>query len=822
MKIPYLVPRPWLSGLLFATGMLLQTPAQAQFSKVESLGAVQRTEAAGNTLRLTFANATGEVTAYSPTILRVRLSQHPLATDFSYAVVASPSTAALRVQDAAESITITTDSVRLVIQKNPARFAFYNAAGQLLNQDEAGLGTSWVGDEITTYKKLLPGERFVGLGEKTGPLDRRGQAYVHQNTDSYAYPTGTDPLYSSIPFYMGLHDGLAYGLFFDNSYVGQVNFGASNDDRFSSFGARGGEMNYYLIGRRKPAGILEDYTHLTGRMPMPALWAIGFQQSRYTYYPDTEVKRIAQTFREKKIPLDVLYLDIHYMDAYKIFTWNPQRFPQPGKMLKDLKGLGVHMAVIVDPGMKTEAGYKQWEDGKARDLYVKYPDGTNFRAAVWPGLCNFPDFTLPAARQWWGQQFQGLVRDGVEGFWNDMNEMSTWGNQLPSNMLFNYDGHGATTNAARNVYGLQMARSTYEGTRKLMGGRRPLILTRAGYAGLQRYTAIWTGDNVSTDDHMLAGVRLVNSLGLSGVANAGMDVGGFVASPPPTGELFTRWMSIGAFTPFFRAHSAVNTKAAEPWAFGEDYTDINRDYVQLRYNLLPYVYSAFYEATQNGLPVQRSLALDYPHDGQIYDGQFQNEYQFGPGLLVAPVASTLQAAKVYLPAGRWYDFYSDELHAGGKAAYVPSPLDRLPVFVRGGSIIPMQSPVQYTAQAPLDTLYLHVYQGEAPSSYVYYEDDGTTYNHEKGQFFKRTIKLDPTAHTLELGPVQGSSKSKFKHVEVLFHGFGALPDLQADGKALKPQSRISYLQKPASLSGEHTTNPAVTVRNAPGAVRLKW
>ena len=807
---------------LLAWGLALQTPAQAQFAKLQLLGALQQSTTAGNTLRLTFANATGEVTAYSPTILRVRLSQHPLAADFSYAVVAAPSLAALRVQETPESLTLTTDSVKLVIQKNPARFAFYDAAGRLLNQDEPGLGTSWVGEEITTYKKLMPGERFVGLGEKTGPLDRRGTAYVHQNTDSYAYATGADPLYSSIPFYMGLHNGLSYGIFFDNTFVGQVNFGASNDDRFSSFGAHGGEMNYYFIGRRRPAGIIEDYTYLTGRMPQPALWAIGFQQSRYTYYPDTEVKRIAQTFREKKIPLDVLYLDIHYMDAYKIFTWHPQRFPQPARMLKGLKDMGLHMTVIVDPGMKTEPGYAQWEDGKAKDLYVKYPDGSNFRAAVWPGLCNFPDFTLPAARQWWGQQFKGLVQDGVDGFWNDMNEMSTWGNQLPSNMLFNYDGHGATTNAARNVYGLQMARSTYEGTRQLMGGRRSLILTRAGYAGLQRYTAIWTGDNVSSDDHMLAGVRLVNSLGLSGVANAGMDVGGFVASPPPTGELFTRWMSIGAFTPFYRAHSAVNTKAAEPWSFGEDYEAINRNYVQLRYNLLPYLYSAFYEATQTGMPVQRSLAIDYPHDGLIYDGQFQNQYLFGPGLLVAPVASTLPAAKVYLPAGRWYDFYNDELQAGGKAAFVASPLDRLPVFVRGGSIIPMQSPVQYTAQAPLDTLYLHVYRGEAPSAYGYYEDDGTTNNAEKGQFFKRTIALDPVARTLELGPVAGTFKSRFKYVEVLFHGFEGLGGLQADGKNLRPQPRHSFLQKPATLTGERTTNLAVTVRNAPGAVRLKW
>ncbi|WP_245849662.1 glycoside hydrolase family 31 protein [Hymenobacter crusticola] len=808
-------------GVASLLGSFAPATAYAQFPALQTLGNVQRAEPAGNTLRLTFANATGEVTAYSPSILRVRLSPKPLAQDFSYAVVAQPSVSALQVRDEANMLTITIDSVRLVIQKSPARFSFYTADGKLLNQDEPGLGTSWVGEEITTYKKLQPGERFLGLGEKTGPLDRRGQAYLNQNTDTYGYGTSADPLYSTIPFYMGLHDGLGYGIFFDNTFVSQFNFGASND-RFSSFGARGGEMNYYFIGRRKPAGIIQDYTYLTGRMPMPALWSLGYQQSRYTYYPDTEVKRIVQTFREKKIPLDVLYLDIHYMDAYKVFTWHPQRFPQPAKMLKDLKSMGVHTTVIVDPGVKTEKGYAPYEEALQKSLFVKYPDGTNYRGEVWPGWCNFPDFTLPAARQWWGEQFKGYVDAGLDGFWNDMNEMATWGNQLPSNILFNYEGRGATTNAARNVYGMQMARSTYEGTRKLMNGRRPLILTRAGYAGMQRYTAIWTGDNVSTDEHMLTGVRLVNSLGLSGMPNAGMDVGGFTATPPPTAELYTRWISLGTFTPFFRAHSAVDTKSAEPWSFGEANTETNRNYIQLRYNLLPYLYSAFYEATQNGMPVQRSLAIDYPTDSLVYSPDFQNQYQFGPGLLVAPVSSTLAAARVYLPAGRWYDFYNDQPAAGGKASYVPTPLDRLPVFVRGGSIIPMQSPVQYTAQAPLDTLYLHIYKGDKPTSFVYYEDDGTTYAHEKGQYVKRTITLDPAARALELGKMEGSFKSKFKNVEVVFHGFESLGPVQTAGKRQTTATRVFYLQKSASLTGENTRSTVITVRNATEAVRITW
>ncbi|HEX8348704.1 MAG TPA: DUF5110 domain-containing protein, partial [Hymenobacter sp.] len=226
--------------------------------------------------------------------------------------------------------------------------------------------------------------------------------------------------------------------------------------------------------------------------------------------------------------------------------------------------------------------------------------------------------------------------------------------------------------------------------------------------------------------------------------------------------------------------------------------------------------------TQDGMPVQRSLAIDYPNDSLIYTGEFQNQFLFGPGLLVAPISSTLAAAKVYLPAGRWYDFYNDQPHAGGKASFVPTPLDRLPVFVRGGSIIPMQSPVQYTAQAPLDTLYLHIYRGDAPSSFVYYEDDGTTYAHEKGESFRRLLTLNPAAHSLELGKVEGGFKSKFKNVAVIFHGFDEMRTVQAAGKNLALATRVFHLQKPASLNGETTRNPVVTVRNAAEAVRITW
>ena len=291
-------------------------------------------------------------------------------------------------------------------------------------------------------------------------------------------------------------------------------------------------------------------------------------------------------------------------------------FPNPKALIEGLRAKGFHVVIIVDPGVKVEEGYEPYEDGLAQDVFVKYPDGENFTGEVWPGWCHFPDFTNPRVREWWGDKFKELVDVGIDGFWNDMNEFATWGNRLPDLMEFDHDGERSTVKRARNIYGLQMSRSTYEGTSKLLNGERPFILTRASFAGAQRYSAVWTGDNEASEDHMLLGTRIVNSLGLSGVAFCGPDVGGFAGAT--YGDLFARWISIGAFTPFFRAHTFVNTNYSEPWAFGEEVEEISRNYINIRYRLMPYIYSSMYEASQTGIPLNRSLAMDYAGHDEVF------------------------------------------------------------------------------------------------------------------------------------------------------------------------------------------------------------
>ncbi len=773
--------------ILLFTISLFTLFAYSQQQPSTSLGSLTKMEQTDNGLLIETNSGKAQVIVYNSGIVRIRIVKEVFEPDFSYAVVANPEKTDFRILETEGLITLITDALRLDISTNPVRFRFLTTDNQLINQDDAAFGTNWVGDEVTTYKTLQEGEKFIGLGEKTGNLDRRGEAHVNWNTDNPGYQVDDDDIYSTFPFYIGIHHGLSYGIFLDNTYKSHFNFGASND-RFSSFGADGGEMNYYFMYGSNIRQILYQYTFLTGRITIPPIWALGFHQSRWSYYPDSEVLNLAQTFREKKMPLDVIHLDIHFMDAYKIFTWHPERFPNPSETLGKLKAMNVHTTVIVDPGIKVEKGYKAYEEGVKENYFIKYPDGQDYTAQVWPGWCHFPDFTKPSVRKWWGDNFEPMVKDGVEGFWTDMNEIASWGGGFtPSLVKLDWEGRFASYRQAKNAYGMQMSRSTYEGTRKLMNGRRPFMLTRASYAGAQRYTAIWTGDNLASDAHMMLGCRLVNSLGITGMAFAGVDVGGFIGTATPA--LFARWLTIGAFTPFFRVHKASNENQSEPWTYGENVENISRNYISLRYRLMPYLYSAFAEAHKTGIPVNRTLVIDNTFDEKCWYYAYQQQFMFGPSILVAPVESTKEITKVYLPKGQWYDFFTGQKYNGEQEIMIECPLDKLPVFAKGGSIIPMQSIVQSTSEKPSDTLFVHVYYGSESSVYTYYEDDGHTYAYENGNFIDSKISFHSTDKKISIEPLtSGAFTSKFKSIAVILHGFENLANqVKVNGKSVSPK-----------------------------------
>lgn len=738
----------------------------------KSLGKLLNIERTEQGAVLTTDFGTLAVTFHAADTVRVQAWQADTEREtFSYAIAAKP-TAPFTVQweEQAETLQLKSNELTVRIHKNPVRLQLLDATGTLLNEDDAAFGISWMGHQATAYKTLQPDERFIGMGEKTGGLDRRGSGFSHWNTDFFGYGPESDPIYASLPFYIGVlpRSQRCYGIFMDSPVKSHFNFGASND-RFASFTVEEGEMNYYFFAGTTVADIVKAYSRLTGTMPLPPKWSLGFQQSRYSYYPHHEVRTLAQTFRDKQIPADVIHLDIHYMDKYKIFSWDKERFPTHRQLIADLKNMGFQVVVICDPGIKVEEGYEPYDEGMQQDLFIKYPDGTPYKGQVWPGWCYFPDFTDEKARQWWGEKFAEYVQSGIEGFWNDMNEPATWGQKFPDLVEFSYEGQTATARKARNVYGLQMARATYEGTKKLMNGKRPFVLTRAAYAGAQRYTALWTGDNTSSEEHMLLGARLANSIGLTGIPFAGYDVGGFVGEPSVS--LFARWLAQGAFAPFFRCHSMINTRDQEPWSFGEEVEAISRNYISLRYRLMPYIYSVFYEAAQSGLPVARSLALDHPYDDRVYDGNYQNEYLFGPGLLICPTESTRAITKVFLPADKWYYLYNNQPYQGDSEVLVESPLEFLPVFVKAGAIIPMQSLVQSTQEAHDGTLYLHVYHHNGSSDFVHYEDDGQSYDYEQGNFHRRVIVYQGASRELMLEAAEGNFASTFEHVKLILHGF---------------------------------------------------
>lgn len=773
----------------------------AQTNPVKSVGDVKSVSIKNQIININTTTVSVQILVYSPNIIRVRMDKQKLQDDFSYAVIGKQEKTRVTTKQSDKELIILTDSIKTVVQKVPYSIAFYTIDGQIINQDEMGLTTSWVGDNVTTYKKLQEEERFIGLGEKTGNLDRKGSAYTNWNTDNYGYAVNLDPLYVTIPFYIGIHHKLNYGLFLDNTFQSDFNFGASNN-RFSSFGAHGGEMNYYFIYHKKLRDIIKSYTYLTGRMPMPAKWSLGYQQNRYSYYPQTEVMRIAKTLREKKIPADGITLDIHYMDKYQLFTWDKDRFPDPIAMTSKLDELGFKTTVIVDPGIKVEEDAKAYQSGLKENIFLKYPDGKNYTAQVWPGWCNFPDFTNPKGRAWWHKQVGFFANNGISGIWNDMNEIATWGQKTPDNILYDYDGKGASNMQGHNVYGLQMTRASYEGAKEQLK-KRPFILTRASYAGAQRYSAIWTGDNRAEGDHMLLGVRLMNSMGLSGVAFTGMDVGGFTGGASPA--LYAKWIEIGAFNPYFRNHSALNTKSSEPWTYGEDVLTIARNYISLRYQLMPYLYSSFYEATQNGMPLMRSLAIDNAFDANVYNTDFQNQYQFGSAFMVAPFEDGKDYGAIYFPKGEWYDLFNDEKTDGEKSSVLKLTLNELPVFVKAGSIIPMHSIIQSTSEKPTDTLSVHIYNGKEANNFVYYEDDGMSFDYQKGDFYKRMITFDPMKKQISFAKQQGNFNTHFKFVKIILHGFDGVNQL--DGKNLKNEDFL-WLQANQNIDPQGASSQA--------------
>ncbi|MBI1806327.1 MAG: DUF4968 domain-containing protein [Ignavibacteria bacterium] len=398
------------------------------FGQWRSLGAVDGFEKSKNGLIISARPAQIQITVLSPDVIRVRVSTDGhFQPDSSWAVIRQTlGNQSFSVTETKNELKLSTTRLIVRINRAPCRMIFCDTLGTVINQDEPSKGICWASPgEVGVWKTMPENELYYGFGEKAGSLLKNGKMMSMWNSDIPAYRADTDPLYETIPFFYGIRDGNAYGIFLDNTYFSWFNMGKEHPAQYS-FGANGGELNYYFIAGPKPIDVLKKFSALVGTMPLPPRWALGYQQCRWSYYPESRVREIASNFRTKHIPCDVIYLDIHYMDGYRCFTWDKQRFPDPKTMVSDLAKDGFKMVVIIDPGIKNDSSYWVYNQGLKGDHFMKYPDGRYFIGPVWPGPCVFPDFTRSETRSWWGSLYKELVETGVKGFWNDMNEPSVF------------------------------------------------------------------------------------------------------------------------------------------------------------------------------------------------------------------------------------------------------------------------------------------------------------------------------------------------------------------------------------------------------------
>ncbi|PTA67730.1 glycoside hydrolase family 31 protein [Deinococcus arcticus] len=693
------------------------------------------------------------VSAPLPGVLRVRLVPEARASALSFPRPAPKTSFALRpglpegvslsASEQGHDLLIIGGGLGLKLDRRTGEWQVLSGSGpgaRVLAEARA-----WTGEPPRAHPALSPdqvqlrrtrlsltapeGAAYLGFGEKVGPLDKRGLHLTFWNTDCFPHHLETDPLYVSIPFTTVLQGGRAHGLFVDESWRLEADVARTHPDELRVASA-GPELDLYVIAGPRPADVLRRYAELTGTAPMPPLWALGAAQSRWGYRTEGDLRAVIAGYRERGLPLDSVYVDIDYMDAYKVWTVNRANFPDLRALVKEAAGQGVKLVPIVDPGVKVEAGYEVYEEAVRGDHLVRTARGDVLVGEVWPDPAVFPDFTRPEVVAWWAGHHRFLAEAGIQGQWNDMNEPACFSLRQPQpteGKTLPYGArHGTRTHLeVHNVYANGMNEASRAGYARFSPGIRPWILTRAGSAGIQRSAAVWTGDNAASWGHLALSLPMLGGLGLSGVPFVGADVGGFGGDS--TGELLVRWYQAALGYTFVRNHAALGTADQEPWRFGEPYTALVGAALNLRYRLLPHLYTLAHAATRTGLPLLRPLALHFPGDEDAL--REDSQYLLGEGLLVAPVLrSGGRRRQVYLPAGRWAEVFNlgrfGAIHGGERFVTAPAPLDTLPLYLRAGEALALTQGAPHTTTARWADLTWLVHAG--PHGFVgqLYEDGG--------------------------------------------------------------------------------------------------
>ncbi|MGQ9629845.1 MAG: glycoside hydrolase family 31 protein [bacterium] len=686
----------------------------------------------------------------------------------------------------ADPFAISTDRLTVEVSRAPFRLAFKTLDGrEILAGAPDGMDSTGMWKSLTMI--MGPDEHFYGLGEKVrGPFDTSLDWRGRQRTfgrfgNEREVVGGSANANMSVPLLISTR---GYGLFLDNHYLHYWDF--SGEDSWTVT-AMGGELRYYFLYGPDMLSILENYVQLTGRPSLPPKWALGLLQSKYGYRNWDEVGSIAEGFRSRGIPADAIILDLYWFGGIRgdgggtgrmgSLTWDLTKFPEPQRKIAELRERGFKLIVIEEPYLDRDTeSFREADEGgyMVRDINGR----TAILRDLWWGTGGMIDFTNPRARDWWWKKHIPLIRDGVASWWTDLGEPE------------NYDPYakycGDKSHAeVHNIFNLEWSRGIAEGYARDFPNDRFFILSRSGFAGSQRYgVGFWSNDVQASYDWLTPQASAGLNLGLSGMPYWGTDIGGFMG-PVASDRLYTRWFQFGAFCPIFRPHG--DHRPTAPFEFSEETEGIARKYAKLRYRLMPYIYTHAREAYDAGVPLMRPLVMYHPDDPEVYD--LGSEYLFGPSILVAPVTTPGSSRDVYLPAGHWVDFWSNEVYAGPVALKdYPAPLEKLPLFVKSGAIIPMGPDMDYVDQKPLDPLTLRIYP-DGESSYVLYEDDGRTNAYKTGAFARTVINVRDVSDgtSVTVGAAEGSYEGMVEERALVLEAvtFRRPVSVQLDGEVLR-------------------------------------
>lgn len=690
-----------------------------------------------NNINIYFSNIKITLTIFENDIVKVFIGDKCEESISTNGVVGDLGKGEFIVEEDSNFLVIKGKKVLTFVDKNTTEISFRDLEGNIINED---FQPSFKDEKGNVYiSKVNDCLAYYGLGEKGGDLNKKGCYTENFNTDDPETDDDSVTYYKTIPFYVALKEEATYGIFFDNSFRSYFDMGKEMGDRIF-FGAIGGQIQYYFIPGENIKEVVKNYTALTGRMEMPPLWSLGYQQCRFSYFSQEEVRELVKTFEEKDIPLDVVYLDIDYMDGFRVMTFKTPNFDDAAGLISDLKEKGIRTITIIDPGVKVDEEYDVFKRGKEGNHFTKKLDGEMFIGAVWPGDSAFPDFSNKDCREWWKSELKKFISEhGMDGIWNDMNEPCVFNNDhktMLETCLHNSDNGVIEHKEFHNRYGFEMSRCSKEAQEELHPNERGFSMTRATYAGGQRYSSVWTGDNISLWSQMRMSISMNANLGISGFSFVGNDVSGFGLDSSE--ELFIRWMEMGPFIPIFRNHSNMYTRRQEPWAFGPRAEKIAKKSIELRYELLPYIYDLYYISHKEGLPIFRPMIMEYEKDMNLLN--MREQFMLGENMIVAPVLYEGERSKtVYLPKGSWFNYFTMEKLQGGKWYKLPCELDEILVFVKEGAIIPTYNKKFRNVKERPNNILLKVF-GENAKGF-HYNDDGHTMEYLEGKYTYMDIKV---------------------------------------------------------------------------------